>query len=187
MAHRYTAYALNDTHLYKFDLNNPSAGAQLMFSEPMGFLGMSFNNTTSELVTSTGLAIGTDWTSLDAWDINTNQRTVLNDDPFDQGAPDAHGHLVTYIDSQAAGEGWIANNLSQIKIIDRDTLEIRIITPYVDHQYNLAIWDKWLAFNNVGIWGDVLILCDLEAGGFIDTSGHVIPAGSSDAGVDGGK
>jgi len=31
------------------------------------------------------------------------------------------------------------------------------------------------AFNNWGIWGDSIILCDLVEDGFMDADGHVIP------------
>jgi hypothetical protein len=33
---------------------------------------------------------------------------------------------------------------------------------------------KWLAYGVV-FAGDTIVLCDLEAGGYIDSEGHVIP------------
>jgi len=178
---------VNDYHLYKFDLNNPGAGAQLMYPDQVGIPIMAFNGTTGELVTGVNIPSVTNYFSIDVWDISTNARTTVVDGPWDQVAPDAYGYLIAYFDSQVTGENWFPDQYSQIKLVDAETHEVRTITPYVDHQYNLALWDKWLAFNNVGVWGDILVLCDLEAGGFIDADGHVIPEGSDpDAGVDGG-
>jgi hypothetical protein len=53
--------------------------------------------------------------------------------------------------------------------------------------YGIARHDKYLAYL---LGDDNLILCDLEAGGFIDATGHVCPEGGCpemDAGVDAGK
>jgi hypothetical protein len=68
-----------------------------------------------------------------------------------------------------------------------------VITPEVGAIYAPSIWDRWIVFNSVAYWGDVLVLCDLLEGGFINAEGHVIPEATVepdagvDAGVDGGK
>jgi hypothetical protein len=103
--------------------------------------------------------------------------------------PDIDNHIVVYVDSQAAGEHWGDNQLGEVRIIDRETLVKRTITP-VDRFYGIGIWERWIVFNNVGIWGDSLILCDLLEGGFVDAEGHVCPEDEGcpelDGGVDGG-
>jgi hypothetical protein len=121
-----------------------------------------------------------------AWNPETNVRTVLVSEPFDQGHPDADGHLVSYLDSQASGAGYWSGYHAEVKIIDRDTLVQRTVLP-LDSYFGTGIWSHYLVSNNVGMWGDSLILCDLEAGGLVDTDGHVIPESTPDAGVDGGK
>jgi len=121
------------------------------------------------------------------WDMETNEYTLLVNEPYDQGLPDADGHIVTYLDSQAAGGGWFGSYHSEVKIIDRDTLEKRVVLP-LDTYYGLGIWDHYLAVNNVGMWGDSIVVCDLEIMDLVDSEGHVIPEGSgADAGADGGK
>jgi len=90
-------------------------------------------------------------------------------------------HVVAYADSQANEDGWFTgDNWAEVKIIDRDTKEKRTITS-MDRFYGIGIWDRYLAFNNWGMWGDSIILCDLVEGGFMDADGHVIP-GDADGG-----
>jgi hypothetical protein len=136
----------------------------------------------------------TDNIGLDTWNMETNERTIVIDDPWDQGMPDASGYIIAYVDSQAADEYWFTNNRGQVKIIDRETLVVRTITPLVGRYYSIGIWNRWLAFNPTSYWGDVIVLCDLLEGGFIDADGHVCPEGtcpdmdaSIDGGADGGK
>ena len=176
----------NNDHLYKFDLNDPGSGAQLMYADPLGITGLVFNDATGELFTGVNIPGVTNNVSVEAWNINTNARRTVVDDDWDQILPDSDGYLTAFLDSQVAGQNWFPNQLSQVKILDLTTSEVRTVVPQVDAQYGLALWDKWLAFNNVGAWGDVLVLCDLEAGGFIGSDGHVIPETTTDAGVDGG-
>ena len=69
---------------------------------------------------------------------------------------------------------------------DLDTHATRQVTNVAFGYFGIARHDKYLAY----LAGDTtLILCDLEAGGFIDASGHVCPESgcpAPDAGVDGG-
>ena len=86
----------------------------------------------------------------------------------------------------------------EIKIIDRVTAEIRTVLP-LERYYGLGLWSHYLVVNNLGGWGDSLILCDLRVGGHVDAAGHVCPEegcpdppdggpdGGTDAGVDAGK
>jgi hypothetical protein len=166
---------LDDHQLYKLDLEAPKKGAKRMSDQRMGLMWMSFNPTSGELVTGTNIPGETASFSLDIWDMETDVREVIVDDPHSQGAPDAFGSVISYLDSQAAGQGWFENNLSELKIIDRETGVIRVITPTLGRHYDHGIWEKWLAFNTTGPWGDLLVLCNLEEGGFIDAAGHVIP------------
>ena len=53
--------------------------------------------------------------------------------------------------------------------------------------YGLARHEKYLGYL---LGDDILILCDLQAGGFIDASGHVCPESGCpepDGGMDGGE
>ncbi len=91
--------------------------------------------------------------------------------------------MVAYLDTETLGEKWLATNISQIEIADLDTKVTRQITHVPAMYYTVAMNGKYLA------WGEgssTLFLCDLEKGGYINSSGHVIPAGAADAGVDSG-
>ena len=151
---------------------------------------MAFNADTGELVTGTYISGVTDNIGLDSWNMETNERTVIIDNPWDQGMPDASGYVIAYVDSEAAGENWFTDNQSQVKIIDRETLVVRTITPLVGRYYSIGIWSHWLAFNPTSYWGDVIVLCDLLEGGFVGVDGHVCTESGypeTDAGVDGGN
>ncbi|MDD5307611.1 MAG: hypothetical protein PHU25_09865 [Deltaproteobacteria bacterium] len=181
------SYSTYET-LYKFDLDNQAAGAQLVDSTQMGFFNMSFNKDTHELVAGVWITGKSNGYDLMAWNMETNERTTLIDDPWDQGLPDYSGHAIAYADSQAAGTGWFGNYKAEVKILDRDTRALRTALPF-DTWYGIGLWSHYLAANNVGKWGDTIILCDLEEEGLMGTDGHVCPesgCGNPDGGMDSG-
>ncbi len=178
---RWVAF-MSDNQLYKYDIEHPENGYELIHPEKLGVFYMSFDKATHELITGIYINGVTNRYDLYAWDMETNTYTILVDDPLDQLLPDYHGHIVGYVDSQEAGVYWFSSNSGDVRIIDRETKEKRIVLP-LDTYYGLSIWSHYLAVNNVGRWGDSLILCDLKEGGFVDDAGHVIPDG---AGMDGG-
>ncbi len=45
----------------------------------------------------------------------------------------------------------------------------------LDTYYGVGIWERWIVFNNYGMYGDSLIICDLVAGGYMSDDLHVIP------------
>jgi len=111
--------------------------------------------------------------------------TLLINEPYDQAAPDVDGNLVAYLDSQAAQTYYIAAQ-NEVRVFDRDTQEKRVVLPPGEY-YGLGIWGHWVAVNNLGTWGDSLILCDLQEMGLVDGNNHAIPEGAVlDGGVDGG-
>jgi hypothetical protein len=175
--------------LYKFDFENQAAGMQLMNESALDDFNMSFEKQSHTLVGGFNISGVTDSYDLLAWNMETNEYTILVGDPYDQGLPDADGHVVGYVDSQASGHGWWSTNEAEVKIIDLDTHTVRTVLP-LNVYYGLGIWSHYLAVNNVGTWGDSIILCDLEVMGLVGTDGHVCPASgcsAADAGVDGGK
>jgi len=61
-----------------------------------------------------------------------------------------------------------------VDIIDLDTGERRRVFDAAIH-YAPGIWDKWLVVNQIGPFGDAILLCDLVAGGFMSEDRHVCP------------
>jgi len=184
------AYAVDGGHdtLYKFDLDNPGLGKQMLDATEVSSWRISFNEETHELVGSFYASGLTDGLDLFVWDPETNERTMLLSEPWDQGSPDYSGHLITYIDSQVNDCGWFGSYLGELKVIDRDTLVKRVILPNSQY-YGVGVWSHYIAANNVGPWGDIIIACDLEVMGIVDASGHVCPESGCpelDGGVDGG-
>lgn len=171
--------------LYKYDLDNPAIPA-LMHDDALDHMWMSFEKATHELIGGLYLPGITERFDIVAWDMETDEYTVLVNDEWDQGLPDADGHLVAYVDSQANDSGWYGVHRSEVRVIDRDTSVKRVVLP-LDTYYGLGLWSHYLAVNNVGTWGDSIVLCDLEVMGLVDGDGHVIPEDVADAGVDGGK
>jgi hypothetical protein len=106
--------------------------------------------------------------------LRSDTRTILLDDPWSQVVPDVDGHVVVYQDSQAAGETYFAHQRSELRIVDRDSGAKRVVMP-LDTYYGVGIWERWIAFNNYGTYGDSLIICDLVEGGYMDADLHVIP------------
>jgi hypothetical protein len=185
---RWVAYTKDDSGietLYKYDVTHPENGSQLLDSTKMSFMAMSMDKDSHELVGGVAMS-GTDGFDIVIWNMETNERTVFIDEPWDQGLPDSSGHVISYLDTQAAKKYWFGTYLSEVKIIDRETKVKRTVLP-LETWYGPGIWGHYLAANNVGKWGDSIILCDLEAEGLMDTDGHVIPEGGwPDAGVDAG-
>jgi hypothetical protein len=90
---------------------------------------------------------------------------------------------------EARSAKQLPNDDVEIRVVDRDSGVIRTVMP-METYYGLGIWEHWIAFNNYGMWGDSLIVCDLLEGGFMDAAGHVCPESGCpvpDAGPDGGK
>jgi len=173
--YRYEGSESEDKILYKFDMQNPQLGSQKLYDDPIGVFNIAFNHDTHEAVMGANVPDVTDHYDLWLWNPETGDYEVLLSEPWDQGLADFDGHVVAYADSQANEDGWFTgDNWAEVKIIDRDTKEKRTITS-MDRFYGIGIWDRYLAFNNWGMWGDSIILCDLVEGGFMDADGHVIP------------
>lgn len=107
--------------------------------------------------------------------------------PWDQVQVTVAGCVAAYADTETLAHNWFADPTSQIELYDLDTGLTRQVTSLAAEYYGLARHEKYLAYL---LGDDNLILCDLEAGGFIGADGHVCPESgctSPDAGVDGGK
>jgi hypothetical protein len=175
-----------DEYLYKFDLENTGVGSQLIQADPVQVEGADINDLTQDLITGAFVPGETDNLDLVRWDLDTNARSVLLSEPWDQLLPDTSGYAVVYLDSNPAGEYWFSAYHCDVRVIDIETGVVRTVLP-LDAYFGPSIWSHYIVANNYGMWGDSLVLCDLEEGGIMDSSGHIIPEGGSDAGVDGGK
>ena len=183
-----------DHHLYKYDVTNPAGGYSLLYPDYIVISMLSFNSDTGHLVTGTKLTGITDDFDLDIWNMETNERTTILSTAGKQRMPDASGHLISYFDHEPYGAP--ATGTCAIRVVDQETGVTRRVLPW-NTWYSQGIWGHWVAANNYGTWGDSIILCDLEAGGLVDSEGHVIPlggpdggvedAGTTDGGMDGGK
>jgi len=184
----------DDNHLYKYDVTNPSGGYTLVYPDDIIIGFLSFNSDTGHLVTGTKLTGITDDFDLDIWNMETNERTTIRGAPGSQLMPDASGHLISFFDRELYGLPGAGD--CEIRVVDQETGVVRVVLPW-NTWYSQGIWGHWVAANNYGTWGDSIILCDLEAGGLVDSEGHVIPlggpdggvedAGTADGGMDGGK
>jgi hypothetical protein len=171
--HRWVAYA-NEESLFRFDLSDPGAGPQLLTARLLDSLGLAFDRDTGVLIAAVWVPGESDDFRLETWDVAAGTMTVLLDAPWSQVLCDVDGHVVVYEDSQAAGETWGAHNSADLRILDRDTGAMRVVMP-LDTYYGVGIWERWIAFNNYGTYGDSLIICDLVAGGYMSDDLHVIP------------
>jgi hypothetical protein len=173
-------------HLYKYDVTNSSATVEQVSTLDLDHMWMSFEKQSHTLVGGFTISGVTDSYDILTWNMETNEYSILVNDEWDQGGVDADGHLIGYLDSQANDSAWFGVYRSEVRIVDRDTLVKRVVLP-LDTYYGLGLWSHYLAVNNVGTWGDSIVLCDLEVMGLVDADGHVIPEGAEmDAGVDAG-
>ena len=101
---------------------------------------------------------------LELWDVAAGTMTVLVDDPDWQAVPDVDGHVVVYEQMSTAG--------TELRIVDRETGAKRTVMP-LDTYYGVGIWERWIAFNNYGMYGDSLIICDLVEAGHMSDDLHV--------------
>lgn len=110
--------------------------------------------------------------------------------PWDQIGPAASGSVLMYFDTQEFAHNWWDDQTTHVELYDLQTGTTRQLTEEPYFYRTPAIEGKWLAY---GGGSGTIFLCDLEAGGFIDSSGHLIPegyvpdGGVMDAGVDAGK
>jgi hypothetical protein len=119
-------------------------------------------------------------------DVGTNEGAWVFESPWDQIGPTVSGRVLAYFDTQELAHDWFEDQTSNVEIYDLDTGVTRKLTDVAFAYSALARHDRYLGYKA----GDTLILCDLEAGGFIDSSGHVCPESGCpepDGGVDGGK
>jgi hypothetical protein len=161
-------------NVYRFDLLDPGTGPNQVGPDGIRTEGLAFDRDTGVLIVATYRAPRSDDWGLETWDIATGETTDLLDDPWSQVIPDVDGHVVAYQDSQAAGESYWDHQRSELRIVDRDTGAKRVVMP-LDTYYGVGIWERWIAFNNYGMYGDSLIICDLVAAGYMDEDLHVIP------------
>jgi hypothetical protein len=109
------------------------------------------------------------------WDIESGTASYLDHAPYDQLLTDGDGHVLAYLDTESLASYYYDNGLqAYVEIHDLDTHVTRTVTPVPDMYYGVAVSGKWLAYGVV-FAGDTIVLCDLEAGGYIDSEGHVIP------------
>jgi hypothetical protein len=170
---RWVAFDYED-YLHKFDLLDPGAGARRVAPYTMGIAGLAFDRDTGVLIVAAFISGESDDFRLEEWDLATDTRMIILDEPWSQVVPDVDGHVVVYQDSQAAGETYFAHQFSDLRIVDRETGVKRIVMP-LDTYYGVGIWERWIAFNNYGMYGDSLIICDLVEAGYMDTDLHVVP------------
>ena len=169
------AYTGADNHgVFKFDLVDPGAGPRPIGPDGILSDGLAFDRGTGTLIITTYRESRSDDWGLEAWDMATETIADLLDDAWSEVGPDVDGHVIVYQDSESAGESYWAHERSDIRIFDRETGAVRVVLP-LDTYYGVGIWERWIAVNNYGLWGDSLITCDLIEGGFMSADLHVIP------------
>ncbi len=164
----------HDHRLHLIDLQNLSRGAERLPIPPGEVFGLAFNKSTRDLVISVQSPGKTDGFDLMMLDMKTRRTKKLVEDPGDQGLADADGNLIAYVDSGAAGTSWFGNHLAEVKIVDTEARHQRTVFP-LGMYFGLSIWNRFLAVNSVGPGGDAIVLCNLVEGGFMDSTGKVIP------------
>jgi hypothetical protein len=118
-------------------------------------------------------------------DLETGEDSWPLTSPGDQILVSAAGHVVAYCDTENLGHDWFADQKAHVEIADTETKVTRQITNIASAYWGVARHDKYLAY---GMGERTIMLCDLEKGGYIDSSGHVIPESTGvDGGMDGGK
>jgi hypothetical protein len=175
---------------YLYDIQNPGEPL-LLYPEAQHQTGPPVV-VDGKVYVATGLVDVTDYYDIWVYDIASGTGSYLDHSPWDQLYCDVSGHLIAYLDTEELGTQWFWNGQeSHIEIKDLDTGLTRRITNAVTNYYGIGMSGKYLVFAaSEGI--KTLFACDLEAGGFIDAEGHVLPEetdvpdGGVDAGVDGG-
>ena len=189
---RYVTWSWHDENqsqhkdqVHLFDIKNPTTPSPLYPDAknqlaPFISDGKIYSGTVSKDVTD-------GW---DVWiyDIEDQKMSWLDHSPYDQIAGHADGHIVAYLDTEELKSYYYQNGMkAHVEIQDLETHLTRQITIVDDNYFGIAVSGKYLVFG-VHIGNDVLVVCDLEAGGFIDKAGHVMPEGAiPDAGADGGN
>jgi hypothetical protein len=166
---------------YKYDLLNPGTPV-VLDSNPTSVLWPDIAN---------GKAYTTSWQSLEnlydthIHDLETGENSWINS-PWDQIGLSVDDYVVAYTDTEELGHKWFVDQTAHVEIADLETKETRQITNIASKYWGVSQHDKYLAY---GMGSRTIVLCDLEQGGYIDSSGHVIPEGdiAKDGGVDGGN
>ncbi len=180
--HRWVVWIDNDS-AYKFDLRAPTPPA--LIDELLGL------STWPEI--AEGRVFSGSWRKppfhhdqrlcdIHVHDLKTGKNKFILSQPWDQIQPSPSGKVVAYLDTETLGHKWFSNNTSQVEIGDIEIGMTRQITTEPGEYYSVALNGKNLAFTR---GANELYLCDLERGGYIDTTGHVIPRGVDDIPVDG--
>jgi hypothetical protein len=121
-----------------------------------------------------------------ASNLETGENTWVFQSPWDQIGGTVSGRVLAYADTEELAHNWFEDQTAHVELHDLDTGLSRNLTEIPAEYSGFARHDKYMAYE----YGDTLILCDLEAGGFIDAAGHLCPESGCpelDAGVDGGK
>ena len=121
-----------------------------------------------------------------ASDLETGINTWVFPSAWDQMGGTVSGRVLGYADTEELAHNWFADQTAHVELYDLDTGLTRNLTEVPAEYSGFARHDKYMAYQ----YGDTLILCDLEAGGFIDATGHLCPESGcrdADAGVDGGE
>jgi hypothetical protein len=166
----------DDDLVYSYDLQSPEQPPQALSPLRAEAVNMSMQSNSPIAVIGIGMEEGggTEAFDLVMWNVETNERTTLAGGPWDQVMPDIDGHLVAYVDTAPVKKFWHSGNTGELKLIDVETRVTRSILP-VSAYYGVGLWSHWVAVNNLGKWGDALILCDLKQMGLVDEEGHVVP------------
>ncbi len=104
---------------------------------------------------------------LDIWvyDIDTEQREIVINEPGNQYMPIVNGNMLSYRDSSNGLEP------NQIMLYDLENKTKRQVTQHPENYYQYGAHGKYMMYNlHSGVF-----FCDLEEGGFVDSQGHVIP------------
>ena len=135
-----------------------------------------------------GLEDVTDGWDIWIYDIETATMDWLDHSPWDQIAPVVSGSVIAYLDTEELESSFYTNGgNSNIELKDLATGVTNQLTTASGDWGPLAISGKYLVFLH-NLYS--LVACDLEAGGFVDATGHVCPptgCPETDAGVDGGE
>jgi len=123
---------------------------------------------------------------MDIWvyDIKTGTNQAVINAAGKQWYADVDGYVMMYKYRDTVSE----TNPSRIFLYDLDTKVERVFTPKIANYSSQGVHGKYLSFIHDGYNDQVgsneyyVYVCDLEAGGFVDSTGHVIPEGTADGG-----